>query len=250
MKLRELLQIIQNVQQKIDVPPVMLCGGTVRDKFMNKLENVDDLDLTNGTKSIDYLSQELNIILRKKYNVTRKTMSDGHSTIFIGNLKVDFSSNFVIPDIDKYLSIKNPSLLQKEMFSRDFTCNALLMSLDLKTITDPTHKGFQDIKDKKIKTCLAPDITLISNRNRVIRAIYLACKLDFDIDDSIISYVKNNPQSVKISTPKVLNEKISQAFEKDADRAAYFLNKMDLWNLVPITPIMEPYYSKIQGNNV
>lgn len=247
MKLQELLHILQEVQKKIGVLPAYIVGGTPRDRYLGNLDNISDLDITNGTKTIDYLSQEFASELKKKYNIERKTMSDGHSSIFIGNLKIDFSSNFNAPNIDSILKkqgIKNPTDMQKEMFSRDFTCNALLLSLDLKNVVDPTNKGFKDIKDKKIKTCLSPDITLVVNKNRVIRSIYLASKLNFSIDDSIIKYVQKNPESVKISTSKTLSEKLNDAFKYDADKAVYYLNKMGLWNHIPITEVVYPYYIK------
>lgn len=253
MKLRELLQQMQQVQQQIGVSPCFICGGTPRDKFMGRLDNVVDIDICNGDKTIDYLSQEFYIQLRKKYNVTRKTMSDGHSTIFIGNLKVDFSSNFVVPNIDQYLTqmgIVKPTNMQREMFSRDFTCNTLLLTIDLQKILDPTKRGFQDIKEKVIKTCLAPEITLTSNRNRVVRAIYLACKLGFEVDPAIISFVSKNPQTVKISTDKVMNEKLGQAFEKDPEKAARLITQMNLWNHIPISEKVYPYYLKYGKGNV
>lgn len=247
MKLRELLSQMKEVQVKIGSSEPYICGGTPRDRYLGHLENISDLDITTGDKTVDYLSQEFAAELKKKYNVDRKTMPDGHSTIFIGNLKMDFSSNFNTPNIDsilKKIGIIQPTNMQKEMFSRDLTCNALLLSIDLKNVIDPTNKGFKDIKARKIKTCLSPEITLTVNRNRVIRTIYLASKLNFDIDDSIIKYVKNNPESIKISTTKVLTEKLNDAFKYDADKAAFYLTKMGLWNYVPITEAVYPYYMK------
>lgn len=226
----------------------MICGGTPRDKFMGRLDNIADIDITTGDKTVDYLSQEFAIELRKKYNVTRKSMEDGHSTIFIGNLKVDFSSNFVVPNVDQYLQelgVASPTDMQREMFSRDFTCNALLLSFDLKKLSDPTKRGFQDIKAKQIKTCLPPEITLTSNRNRVIRAIYLACKLGFEVDPAIIDYVREYPQVIRISTPKVTQEKLEKAFDKDPKRAAALISQMGLWKHLPISAKMQPYYSKM-----
>lgn len=253
MKLRDILSQMKEVQVKIGASEPYICGGTPRDRYLGHLENISDLDITTGDKTVDYLSQEFALELRKKYQVDRKTMPDGHSTIFIGNLKMDFSSNFNAPNIDIILNkigIKNPTDMQKEMFSRDFTCNALLLSLDLKNLIDPTKKGFKDIKEKKIKTCLSPDITLTTNKNRVIRAIYLASKLDFEIDDSIINFVQKNPESVKISTEKVMSEKLNDAFKYDADKAVFYLNKMGLWNFIPITEAVYPYYIKhVQGRN-
>lgn len=243
---------MKSVQERTGTSVPYICGGTPRDKYMKNLDNISDLDITTGDKSVDYLSQQFAEELKNKYNITRKSMDDGHSTIFIGNLKVDFSSNFNVPSITNILNkmgIKNPSEMQKEMFSRDFTCNALLLSLDLKNIIDPTHRGFQDIKSKKIKTCLSPEVTLTSNRNRVVRAVYLASKLGFDIDQSIIDFVKKNPNSVRIATEKSLTDKLNEAFNKDADRASWFLTKMDIWNYVPITEVMYPHYQKhVKGN--
>jgi tRNA nucleotidyltransferase/poly(A) polymerase len=144
----------------------------------------------------------------------------------------------------KAKQIINPNNLQREMFSRDFTCNALLMSLDLKNISDPTRQGFKDIKEKMVRTCLDPKITLTSNRNRVVRAIYLACKLDFDIDPSIIEFVKKYPQTIKISTDKVMAEKLNEAFKKNADKASKLITQMGLWNYIPITEFIYQYYQK------
>lgn len=247
MKLRQLLQKMLEVQKRIGSTQPYICGGTPRDKYLNQLNKISDVDITTGDKTVDYLSQEFAIELKKQYNIIRKTMSDGHSSIFIGNLKMDFSSNFNAPGIDKILNdmgIAKPTSMQKELFSRDFTCNSLLLSFDLKNVIDPTNRGFKDIKDKTIRTCLAPNITLTTNKNRVIRSIYLAAKLDFDIDKSIIEYVKQHPESVKISTSKALSEKLNEAFKWNPDRASYFITQMNLWNYIPINQSVYPYYMK------
>lgn len=236
------------VQHKIEASKPYICGGTPRDRFMGRLDNISDLDICTGDKTVDYLSQEFAIELRKQYDVTRKTMEDGHSTLFIGNLKMDFSSNFVVPGIDAMLAqrgITRPTSLQREMFSRDFTCNSLLLEFDLETMHDPTGQGYKDIKDKKIRTCLDPQTTLTSNRNRVIRAVYLSAKLGFDIDEGIVNFVRKNPDSVKISTEKVMTEKLTEAFKKDPDRASHALTQLGLWNYIPITEAIYPYYMKM-----
>ena len=247
MKLRELLAEMKRVQEKIGSSKPYICGGTPRDKYMGKLENIADLDITTGDKTVDYLSQEFYLEFRKRYNVTRKTMEDGHSSIFIGSLKVDFSSNFMAHNIDYYLNqkgIEEPTNMQREMYSRDFTCNSLLLDLDLKKIHDPTGQGFVDIKARKVKTCLPASVTLTSNRNRVVRAIYLATKLDFDLDNDIIEYVRKNPQTVKISTEKTMTDKLNEAFTRDPDKAARLITQMGLWNYIPVTEKVYPYYVK------
>jgi hypothetical protein len=247
MKLRDLLQQMLGVQKKIGASIPYICGGTPRDRYMGHLENIADIDITTGDKTVEYLSQEFAIELRKKYNAKRTVANDGHSSIMLGTFKMDFSSNFNVPGIEQQLvklGIQNPTDMQKEMFSRDFTCNALLLSFDLKNLMDPTHRGFQDIKKRLIRTCLNPEITLTTNKNRVIRAIYLAAKLDFDLDPSIITYVQQHPDVVKISTNKVMLEKLNEAFQRDADKASHLITQMGLWHHIPIPEIVQPYYQK------
>ena len=247
MKLKELLNQIKEIQENVGASPVFICGGVCRDKYMNQLSNISDIDLTSGDHTIDYISNELYSLLSKRYNVTRKVMDDGHSSIFVGNIKVDFSSNFITPNIDQLLlnkGISKTTSLQKEIYSRDFTCNSLLIPLDLKSIIDITKRGFKDIKEKKIRTCLDPEITLTANKNRVIRSIYLAVKLGFDIDSSIIDFVKKNPKSVKISSEKSLKEKLNESFTKNPDRASALLTEMNLWDQVPVLEVMMPYYEQ------
>ena len=237
---------MDNCRQTTKASTLYLCGGTPRDKYMSRLNNISDLDITNGDKTIDLVAQEFSNALGKTFNVNKKVMDDGHSSVFIGNLKIDFSSNFIVPNIDQHLKnkIPSPTNMQREIFSRDFTCNALLLSLDLKNIIDITKQGFTDIQNKNIKCCLDPKITLTSNKNRVIRSIYLACKLQFDIDKSIVQYVSQNPEIVKNGTQHTAVSKLNHAFGKDADKASFYLSKMNLWNDVPITEVMRPYYDK------
>lgn len=247
MKLKELLKILSDAKESIKVETPFIVGGAVRDKYLNNLSNILDIDITNGSSSINLLSEEFFNKLKENYNVKRKVMSDGHSSVMVGDLKIDFSSNFILNSINEVLekkNIKNPTNLQKEIYSRDFTCNTLLMTMDLKNIVDPTKQGFNDINKKIIKTCLEPNITLTSNRNRVIRAIYLACKLDFDIDKSIIEYVKKYPNTVKVASQSTLEEKLNTSFEKDSDKASFFINQMNLWDYIPITKEIYPFYLK------
>lgn len=247
MKLRELLSEIKKVQVEAGTSDVFICGGTPRDKVLGRLSKLSDLDLTTGDKTVDYLSQKFYSYFNKKYSITRKIMSDGHSSVYVGNLKVDFSSNFNAPNIETFLKqkgINNPTDMQKEIYSRDFTCNALLMPFDFSDIIDVTKRGLYDIKNKKIVTCLSPDVTLVTNKNRVARAIYLSCKLQFDLDTKIIDYVRSNPNSIKISSNQSLIEKLNSAFVSDPERASYLLTKMGLWNYIPITESIRPYYLK------
>ena len=247
MKLKELLHLMNNITQKNDLSPCFIVGGTVRDKVLGRLDHISDLDITTGDDDIAFLSKELSIVLTKQYHIQTKTMNDGHVSIFMGDLKVDFSSNFNVPGIEQILmkmGVSQPTDMQKELFSRDFTCNALLMDFDLKTISDPTEMGLKDIKEKKIRTCLSPEITLTSNKNRVVRAIYLAAKLGFDLDEAIIEFVKKNPSSITIASDHSLKEKLNAALDFDEKKTVGLLDQMGLWDQIPINERLYPLYKQ------
>ena len=248
MRLKDLLQSINNIANNIHTSPPWICGGTPRDKVMGKLSNIADLDLTTGDNTVHYLAKELAVLLGRHYSFDQKNMPDGHISIHLGNLKIDFSSNFIAPDIDNLLKsqgISAPTPIQREMFSRDFTCNALLMKLDLKTVLDPTNKGISDIHAKTIRTCLDPAITMTTNKNRVVRAIYLAAKLDFNLDPALSKWIKANPQYIKtLSTEHSLKEKLNKAIEYNPTKTAQLLTELGLWQHIPITEALQPLYNQ------
>ena len=248
MKLNELLDIVKKVQEAYNTSTPYICGGTPRDKYMKRLDNIDDLDFTTGDKTIKVVSVGLRDYLRNNYRIAYKQMDDGHSSIYMGNLKLDFSSNYMNPNIDKELlsiGISNPTSLQKEMYSRDFTCNSLLLDLNLTTIFSPVNGAKKDIDNKIIKTCLPPEITLMNSKNRVVRAIYLSSKLDFEIDVNIINFVRAHPESLNVSVPDTVKSKLDKAFEYNPEKAVKNITAMNLWKYVPITDIMTPYYRKL-----
>ena len=246
MKLKSILYSLNEISKKYNTSKPFICGGVARDKFMEKLDNISDLDITTGDDSIKILGQEFNIFLKKKFLVKNTIGNDGHLSIFLKDLKIDFSSNFNAPNIEKLLlseGIVKPNNMQKEMFSRDFTCNSLLLSINLKHIYDPTGKGIKDINNKIIRCCTNPEFTFNDiSKTRAIRCMYISSKLDFDIDPKIIDFLKKNPINFKLPSQKFTIEKINKSIDLNPDRTIYFLNKTNAWNHIPMTEKLLPYY--------
>lgn len=215
----------------------MIVGGIPRDKMLGKLTEISDVDITTGDDTVHYLAKEINIKLSRIMKIQYKKGFDGHSSILLGNLKLDFSSNFNVLHIEQYLKnkgIPNPSPMQKELYSRDFTINTLLMDLNLKTIHDPIKQGIADIKSKIIRTCLSPEITL-KEHNRIIRVIYLAAKLNFEVAPEIILFVQKNQNLIDSTTSeKSLVEKLSKAMSYNSNKTLELLKEMNLNKYVSI----------------
>ena len=247
MKLRDILALMYKIHVDRGVSLPYICGGTPRDKLLKILSEVSDLDITTGDKTIHNLASEFALDLKEKYTIKSKQMDDGHTSVFIGDFKVDFSSNFVVPHIDEFLhhkGINKPNDMEREMFSRDFTCNSLLMSLDLKKIKDPVKLGLEDIKKKVLRTCLDTDTTLRYNPNRIIRTVYLSAKLDFDVDPEILKWISEHKDLVRLSSDHYLIKNIDKAMAKNPERALYVINKTNLWDTIPVTDSLRPYLNK------
>ncbi len=237
MTLTELLTLIQQVSIQYGISTPYICGGVPRDKVLNRVNDFNDIDITTGDTTIHHLAKETAIKLGS--GVVFRTMSDGHSRIIMGNLKLDFSSNFNVPGINHILrevGITNPTKMQSELYSRDFTCNTLLMSLNMDKILDITGLGVPDINNKILTTCLAPELTLGYDNKRIIRAIYLACKLKFDIDENVLDWISENPKLISNVKLDYLVKKLKKAVLYDKEKTIALLDSLKLWKYIPIIP--------------
>jgi tRNA nucleotidyltransferase/poly(A) polymerase len=95
-------------------------------------------------------------------------------------------------------------------------------------IEDRLGTAMADIKAKIIKTNMAPSITLVNDPKRVVRAIYLAAKIGFEIDESIVSFVRSNPDIIRNVNKKFINDKIRQAMSFDSEKTNRYISQMGL----------------------
>lgn len=240
--LREILDTLSQVAKENGLSQPFICGGVPRDKLLNKLSQIEDFDITTGNSDVFKLVEKFS----QRYNVKPITMKDGHSQIYINNIKIDFSSNYNSPNAKLILNkmkIK-PDDMMLEMYSRDFTINALLMDLELKNIYDPTQTGVNDLKSNMIRTCLPAKFTLRNDPKRIVRVIYIACKLGFTIDPEIVDWIKANKTAFSAVDIKYTSNKLQKAINYDENYAVKLIGEMELWTEVPPLPILVPYIGR------
>ena len=244
MKLSKLLIFIKDLAKAKGISEPFIVGGLPRDRILGNPNEFNDVDITTGDAGIHYLSREVATRLKSPI-MSYKVMPDGHTNISLsGGLRLDFSSNFRIPGITHLLekaNIQHPTEMQKELYSRDFTCNTALMSMDLKRILDPTGLAIDDIGRKVIRTCLAPEQTLAYDNNRIVRAIYLAAKLGVSLDSGIVNWVKNNKGAVANIKQKYFADKLSKALKYDKERTIELLDLLDIWGEIPLVKDLASY---------
>jgi tRNA nucleotidyltransferase (CCA-adding enzyme) len=113
-------------------------------------------------------------------------------------------------------SSRNPVVedgtLQDDQNRRDFTINALALSLNKVNygkLLDPFN-GLNDLKNKLIKTPLNPDITYSDDPLRMMRAIRFSSQLNFTIERESLNSIKKNASRIDI----ISKERIITEFNK------------------------------------
>ena len=216
-----------------------IVGGLPRDKVLGREREIEDVDLTTGDDSIGTLAE----VTANKFKVTPMRLPDGHYQMHIDNIKYDFSTNFNSKDAKYFLNkagLMNPTEMQLELFSRDFTCNTLIAPMSLRKIVDPTGIGLEDIKNKILKTPLPPRITLRDDTNRVPRAIYMAAKLGFEVEADIIKWVRDHHEKIAEEVSDGFSrKKLAAAARADMDKTIKLLTAMNLWKVISIPNIIK-----------
>ncbi len=202
---QELISIVSEAAAEMK-RPAYIVGGWVRDVLLGR--DSKDIDVVVAGNGIELASR-----------VAEKTGKKGHVKVFknFGTAMLRHGSwevEFVGARKESYrASSRKPVVedgtLEDDMRRRDFTINAMAISLnkrDYGKLLDPFN-GIRDLRDKKIRTPLDPDITYSDDPLRMMRAIRFATQLDFDIEpDSFEAIKRNAPRIEIVSIERVMEE--------------------------------------------
>jgi poly(A) polymerase len=236
--IKDVLLEIKRLAKDNGLSEPYIVGGLPRDKILGRSRKIEDVDLTSGDESIHQLAE----LTAQKFKVNPMRFPDGHYQVFIGSTKYDFSSNYNSPDAEYFLQrvgIKKPTSMQLELFSRDFTCNTLIIPLTMRKIVDPIGLALDDIRKKIIKTPLPPRITLRDDTKRVVRSVYLAAKLGFTVERDIIAWTLKHHDKIREEVSVGFSKrKLAEATRADAEKTIKLLTVMGLWKVVGIPRIL------------
>ena len=231
MKLDELLYTIEKVAADNNLDKPYIVGGIPRDRVLglfNDVTEIRDVDITTGSNHSTVLAR---LVGSKLSHSIYREYDDEHSSVDFMGVHMDFSSNFVIPGIMNELNkmgIKDMTPMKMELYSRDFTINTLLESLDFKNLYDLTEKGVADIKAKIIRCPINPNITIGVDPRRILRAIKFSIKYDFDINDDLKNAMKEYKENIADLPVKFVQEKIAEIVRLDADKGIEVLILQDI----------------------
>jgi len=180
--------------------PAYVVGGYVRDLYLNRGVQTD-IDITVEGSGIA-LANAVAALLPKKTKVqvfkTYGTAMLKYKDLqleFVGARKESYFENSRNPEV-------STGTLQEDLERRDFTINAMAISLNTDNygeLIDPFN-GREDLKNKIIKTPLDPNTTYSDDPLRMLRAIRFACQLDFEIEKISLDAITQNAHRLRIIT--------------------------------------------------
>lgn len=185
-------------------------GGFVRDLVLKRpSKDIDVVCIGSGIT----LAEAVGKTLRTKVSVfpnfgtamlrTSQDNGDEWEVEFVGARKESYRS-------DSRKPIVEDGTLEDDQNRRDFTINAMGISLNTQNgfgeLIDP-FDGLKDIKRKIIRTPLDPDITFSDDPLRMMRAIRFASQLTFDIEpDTFDAIIRMSERIDIVSRERVTDE--------------------------------------------
>ena len=203
-----IFEVIAEASAKLKVETYVI-GGFVRDLVLKRpSKDIDVVCVGDGgelaQKVADLLPEKPKVTIFKNFG-TAMLRAEDWEVEFVGARKESYRSSSRKPEV-------SPGTLLDDLNRRDFTINALGISLNKETygLLIDHFDGIGDINRKLIKTPLNPDITFSDDPLRMMRAIRFATQLNFDIEPDTYDAITRNKERISIISKERITEELNK----------------------------------------
>jgi len=210
-KHEEVFKVISEAGQAVG-QEVYVVGGYVRDFYLNRTKDADELDIDfvtigSGIELAKEISKQLdadNLSVFKQFG-TAHIKHDNMDLEFVGARKESYNRDSRKPVVED-------GTLEDDQLRRDFTINALSWSLNEENyghLIDP-FEGIQDLKKQLIRTPVDPLKTFDDDPLRMMRAIRFATELQFDIEPQTYRGIEEMAERIEIISKERIIEELNK----------------------------------------
>jgi len=224
----KIFEVITQASEELNLETYVI-GGYVRD-FLLKRGSAKDIDIVAVGSGIELAEKVASLLPHKPKVQVFKTygtamLRDGDIEVeFVGARKESYNENSRNPVVEN-------GSLEDDQNRRDFTINALALSLNKNTLGDlvDPFDGIVDLEREIIRTPLDPDITYSDDPLRMMRAIRFATQLDFTIERKSLEAISANKDRIKIITKeRIVDELHKIMLSKTPSKGFLLLEKTGL----------------------
>ncbi len=228
----KIFKIITAASQELGIDSYVI-GGFVRDLILNR-DFKKDIDIVAIGSGIELALKVSSLLPNKPKVQIFKTY--GTAMLQFENIEIEFvGARKESYHFDSRNPVVENGTLQDDQNRRDFTINALAISLNSDTygeLLDPFN-GLHDLETKTIKTPLNPDITFSDDPLRMLRAIRFAAQLSFAIEEKSFDSIQKNAERINIiSGERIVDELNKILMTKKPSVGFLLLYKSGLLDLI------------------
>ncbi|MEO8471085.1 MAG: HD domain-containing protein [Chryseolinea sp.] len=184
-------------------------GGFTRDVILKRQsKDLDFVCVGSGiklaTEVARSLGKDVQVSIFKNFGTAQIRLGDMELE-FVGARKESYRTESRKPIVED-------GTLEDDQKRRDFTINAMAISLNDKTygeLKDP-FGGQEDIRKKIIRTPLDPKITFSDDPLRMMRAIRFASQLQYDIEPDTYEAIMSQASRLKIVSQERITDELNK----------------------------------------
>jgi len=228
----QIFKVISQAAEELQLESYVI-GGFVRD-FILQRGDAKDIDIVALGSGID-LALKVSQLLPHKPKVqvfknygTAMLRAFDMEIEFVGARKESYSEDSRNPVVEN-------GTLEDDQNRRDFTINALALSLNTSNFGDllDPFNGLEDLKSQLIRTPLEPGVTYSDDPLRMLRAIRFASQLNFIIQKKSLDAIKEHHKRIKIISKERITEELHKILMSERPSKGFaLLHKTKLLKLI------------------
>lgn len=208
-----IFKIVQEASNSLNISSYVV-GGYVRDLFLKRpSKDIDFVCIGSGIELAKSVSEKLgkkaNLSVFKTYG-TAAIHYNGYEFEFVGARKESYKEDSRNPIVEE-------GSLEDDLSRRDFTINAMAISLDETNFGQlvDIFNGVGDLRKMTIRTPLEPGVTFSDDPLRMMRAIRFASQLTFDIEADTFQGIMDHSERISIITQERITDELNKIILSD-----------------------------------